>query len=161
VKSTEARLTGPASFHREKSLSRASAMASDWTLANAHWSVVLRSLEGYSSSNGPCFTVQSDHITTDVVIRKIPSAHSLLEWWAAAALTWCWRSWWWFIDLSWGPWYSASTTTPATQRRIPEALAMPWTLLSFRVSILSIAQTKTVSSYVVHTEHGVLLLVVY
>jgi hypothetical protein len=79
VKSTEARLTGPASFHREKSLSRTSAMARDWTLANTHCSVVLRSLEGYSSSKGPCFTVQRDQITTDVVIRKIPRAHSLLE----------------------------------------------------------------------------------
>ena len=53
VKSTPARLTAPASFHREKSLSRTSATANDWTLANTHCSVVFRSLEGYSSSKGP------------------------------------------------------------------------------------------------------------
>lgn len=53
VKSTEKRLTPPASFHREKSLSMARAMKNDWTLAKVHWSVVLRSLDGYSSNRGP------------------------------------------------------------------------------------------------------------
>jgi hypothetical protein len=43
----------PASFHREKSLSRTRAMTNAWMLANTHCSVVFRSLEGYSSSKGP------------------------------------------------------------------------------------------------------------
>jgi hypothetical protein len=53
VKSTATRLMPPASFHRARSLSMTMAMTNDWTLAKVHWSVVLRSLDGYSSNRGP------------------------------------------------------------------------------------------------------------
>lgn len=53
VKRTPTRLTTPGRIHREKSLSRTSAITSDCTLANTHCSVVFISFDGYSSSNGP------------------------------------------------------------------------------------------------------------